>query len=219
MELCDRHGVTQRALAEAAKMDSSNFSKAIQGKSGYVLRGPVRRAIAAKFNLTLDEFDGMWRGKSQRVLPDEVGSLERPAGLIPVINSAPAGPPVDYEEYGTDSRDGFRYIDRGGLSGDGLFAVIVVGSSMEPALHEGDEVVFRHVNYHDDEPAPVADGSVVYVCFGNDGPRRGCTIARWHADGESVTLTKDNPKHRPASYRREHIAQVARFVQRRTSRV
>lgn len=218
LQLLDRHGMTRKAVAQAAGIDPSNLTKIIAGTLG--TKGPTRARIAQAFNLRLEEFDAMWSGTVAPRDPDEHAADERPAGRIPVINSAPAGEVVNYEEWGVDSRDGFRYIDRGSLVGGNLFAVEVVGESMETALFAGDEVVLRWMDPHQDGGhEPLHDGTVVFVRFSDDAPRAGCTLARWYFNRDRITLRKDNPRFPPETYSREAISQVGKFVQRRTGRV
>ena len=173
-----------------------------------------QRLLATVFGMSLDEFEKEWRSA---VVPRTQGGPG-----IPVINRAPAGGVIDYEEYGVDSGQGWEYIDRAGIDDDLAFAIEVVGDSMEPALYAGDRVVFTSMNL----PKPRAkleDGCVVFVRFGpkdhEPSRMRGCTLGRWHTDGDQVTITKDNPRHRPVFCDRREIEQLAVAIERRTRRV
>lgn len=127
-----------------------------------------------------------------------------------MINQAPAGPPMDYHECSIDSGVGYRYIDRGGLPGDNLFAVVITGDSMAPLLEEGDEVIFRPL-LPDQTPS---SSDVVFVRIGNDG----CTVAHWlrTRDG-SIRLEKRNPRHAPRVCSPDDIVQAAVAIQVRRS--
>ena len=116
-----------------------------------------RRAWAVRLGFTdLVSFDRQWRDGWARV------TRAHRSGWVPVINKAPAGPPVDYQEFGVDSGLGYEYVPRStGQRDEVLFAVVVFGDSMSPAYREGDLVIFRPIAI--DEPIP--DGSAVFVRF------------------------------------------------------
>src|SRR5271155_1812097 len=87
-----------------------------------------RRAWAEKLGFAdLLDFDRHWRDGWLGI------TLARRGGSIPIINQAPAGQPVDYQEYGIDSSIGYEYVprsaDMAALDADILFAVIVIGDS------------------------------------------------------------------------------------------
>lgn len=119
---------------------------------------------------------------------------------IPIINKAPAGPAWDYEAHGVSSRDGHSYLTRlPGEESDDLFAVEVIGDSMEPELRAGDLLVLWPVP-HGVPPASI-DGRVVCVTFREESGGGVC-LARMKFTGQSdperglsAQLVKDNPKY------------------------
>jgi predicted RNA binding protein YcfA (HicA-like mRNA interferase family) len=169
------------------------------------IRADERKLIAQALEMTLADFDDLWRASTIQMSRGEHG--------IPVINRAPAGHVEDYEEWGPTSGHGHDYLHEPGFSDDLAFAVEVVGESMEAALLAGDLCVFTPVTV----PRPrktLEPGKVAFVRFGPDAPRQGCTIARWQGmDADGVhTFTKDNPRHRGFTAPREHVEQLAALL-------
>lgn len=178
------------------------------------VKPPERKRFAEAFGISLEAFDERWRASKI----DQVRPL---GGAIPVINSAPAGLAEDYEEWGTDSGQGYTTIDRGRVEEELAFAVIVKGESMEPVLREGDVVVFSPL-VHARDRAKLKDGKVVFVRFSEEptAPRRGCTIGRFYwtdTTRGAFRLAKDNPKfpETKAELRPEHVARIGIGVELR----
>jgi SOS-response transcriptional repressor LexA len=159
---------------------------------------------------SLAEFDSQWRDDWPKI-----SSASR-EGWIPVINKVPAGRPVDYEEYGLDSRTGFEYVPRSPeLEGDNLFAVVVMGDSMWPAFAEGDLVVFRPVT--PDEV--VIDGTPVFVRF-SFTRRHQCTFkSLWKKRDGQLELRPENPSHDTLLVTSDEIDRMAVAVERRAGYV
>lgn len=207
--LREERGWTLEQLAERLAISTSTLAKKERGEVS--IKPPERQQFAQAFKLTLDEFDEQWRGSR----------LDRSVGGpgIPVINRAPAGQVIDYEEYGVDSGQGMEYLDWGDIRDDLAFAVIVVGDSMEPSLHEGDYLILSSLSL----PRPkvkLEDGAVVFVRFGPDSGRPGCTIARWYGQSDgSIILRKDNARHPPIVCRRDDLEQLAVAIEKRSKRV
>ncbi len=176
-------GTLLRGMRLAKKLDVSSMAGELGTTSHYlelVETGVVfptaaqRRCWAGRLGFTdMLEFDRQWRSGWTRV------TLAHRDGWIPVINHAPAGRPIDYEEYGIDSGVGFEYVPRsaamGQLAEEILFAVIVVGDSMYPAWCEGDLAIFRPIS--PDQSAP--DGSAVFVRFSAERSHT-CTFKNLH---------------------------------------
>lgn len=195
-------------LASSTEMTIATLSKKERGDLAI---SPLdRKAFAAAFGLTLEDFDSRWRA----------WRIERSRGApgIPVINRAPAGQIVDYEECGPDSGQGYEYLDFGQVDDDLAFAIIVVGDSMAPTIVEGDYVVFSPTGI----PRPrvqLESGKVVFIRFGPDSSRPGCTIGRFQdLGGGKYLITKDNPKHKPIACDREELVQIAVAIERRSQR-
>ena len=176
----------------------------------------ARRAIAHAGGLTLEDFDDRWRADTiDRTDGDESGNRG-----IPVINRAPAGVVVNYEEYGVDSGQGFTYIDREDVSDPLAFAVIVVGDSMEPSIREGDILVFSPLGVP--RPRVILEPQMVtFIRFSEDSAKRGgCCIARFaETDNKTLSFTKDSPKHDPFTVPREDIAQLAVAIDQRRKKI
>lgn len=169
-----------------------------------------RRAWALRLGFTdLIDFDRHWRDGWTRV------TRAHRDGFIPVINKAPAGPPVDYEEFGIDSGVGYEYVPRSEAMDehDVLFAVIVIGDSMSPAYREGDLVVFRPVSQNERVP----DGSAVFVRFTAERDHT-CTFKNIirHPDGQ-LELRPQNPAHKTILVAPQAIDRMSLAVERRAA--
>lgn len=206
-KLLEDQGLRISDLIERTGLPRPTVSRHVNGRT--VPSYADRRRYAAAFGLAMEAFEQGWRG--QRI------DVSRPegSGVIPVINRAPAGLAVNYEETGIDSGVGLEYIDRGDLADGNLFAVIVVGRSMQPTLLEGDYAVFQPVDRYRAGRLP-KDGEVVFVRFGPDAGREGCLIARWFAtegDAGRVRLQKDNPRFSAIECGLSDLDQLATLVE------
>jgi SOS-response transcriptional repressor LexA len=167
-----------------------------------------RRAWASKLGFAdLLDFDRQWRDSWPGL------SLAQRDGQIPIINQMPAGPPIDYQEYGIDSSVGYEYVPRSadmvGLENDILFAVIVVGDSMIPTWNEGDLVIFRPMRPEDCVP----DGSPVFVRFSAEHNHT-CTFKRlWTSPDGQIELRPENPKHQIMIVPPQEIDRMALAIQ------
>ncbi len=166
-----------------------------------------RRQWAIKLGFAdLTDFDHNWRDGWARI------TAAHRDGFVPIINKAPAGLPIDYEEYGIDSGVGFEYIPRTeGMEGELLFAVIVIGDSMSPVFLEGDLVIFRPIKQ--DESLP--DGSAVFVRFTSER-QHGCTFKSVYrrSDGR-LDLRPENPAYPTIIASGEEIERMALALERR----
>jgi SOS-response transcriptional repressor LexA len=215
-ERMELRGMTQTELARALDMTPPNISKKLNG----VLRiDAAERAQIAKAlgHRSMVEFDEAWRA-SNPVPQQPRKSL---AGRIPVINAAPAGVVASYDGGASaqaEAEDAWEYIDRDEQTLDGrLFAVRVVGDSMEPNLLTGDHLVFLPLTAA--ESATLEDGRIVFVRLSQDAPRPGVTVGRaYRVDGQAGKwrISKDNRKYADIHVDREHVEQLAVAVQRRT---
>lgn len=205
-------GMTQRELAEKLGWPHSTLAAREQGR--VKVRPPERKAIARALGLTVEDFDSHWRGS-------QITRTRGPG--IPLVNKAPGGPAIDYEEYGVDSGQGHRYLDWGTIDDDLAFAVEVVGDSMRPGLVPGDIVI---LSPHKGVPKPreaLKPGRVVFVRFSQDARastlRGGCMLARYFPTPDGmVQLNKDNPHYAymQVKVHPEDIEQLSVAVERRS---
>jgi SOS-response transcriptional repressor LexA len=166
-----------------------------------------RRSWAGRLGFAdLTDFDRQWRDGWTRI------TAAHRDEFIPIINKAPAGPAIDYEEWGIDSGLGFEYVPRSeGMDGEILFAVVVIGDSMTPAYSEGDLVIFRPLRQ--DEKIP--DGSAVFVRFGSQRQHT-CTFKSLYrrTDGR-LDLRPENPRHSVIIAAGDEIERMALAIERR----
>lgn len=202
--LREEHGWTQAQLGARVGLNGTNIARRETGTTR--VKASERARFASAFGMSLADFDEQWR---QWTVPRSKGG-----DGIPVINRAPAGQIIDYEEWGVDSGQGYEYVDFGSITDPLAFCVIVVGDSMQPALQDGDQLILSPVDpYKADER--LTDGRIVFVRFTveRDG---GCTLARfYHEDRSRIRLHKDNPAFAPIHCDREDIQAIAIAVERR----
>lgn len=184
-QLREAKGWTLQELADKMGLAMSTIAKKEHGTIR--VKPPEYKLFAKAFGLSTEQFNNHWRATK---IEQTVGGPG-----IPVINRAPAGRVINYEEYGTDSGQGFEYLDRGNVNNPNAFAVIVVGDSMEPTLVENDYVVFAPPTAHTDT---IKDGQIVFVRFSDSAEASlagGCTIARFYAHNKNARLVKENRKY------------------------
>ncbi len=200
----------------AAKMgiDHAALSRKERGLKGFRIKPPERARFAAALGLSLDEFDIKWRSSAIPQSRVHVG--------IPVINRAPAGRMIEMDECGTDSGQGYQFLDRTERTqADLLFAIVVTGNSMEPSLFEGDYIVFHPLGR--DRPIngqPVLkDGTLVYAKTSPGTKHPGCTVARYYAQGDEIRLQKDNLKYAPIVVSKNDVEQMSVAIEIRHNRL
>jgi SOS-response transcriptional repressor LexA len=208
-------GKTLRKLIDERKLSMTEFSE----KSGIVISTLYRhlnaphgnqmhprtyRTIAEALGMTIQELDAQWRATR---VPQSQGG---PDDSIPVVNKTPAGPAVDYQECYPDSGVGHDYITKSPwqIGMDLLFAVVVVGNSMEPEFRDGDYLVFRPIAPHDILP----DGTAVFVRFTAERNSE-CTFKRVFDRGDELEFRPDNPKHRSIVAPRTEIERMAELIE------
>ncbi len=202
--LREERGWTQAQLGEKVGLDGTNIARRETGRTR--IKGGERIRFAEAFGMSVADFDERWR---RWTVPRSRGG-----NGIPIINRAPAGHALDYEEYGVDSGQGMEYVDFGDIRDDLAFGVIVVGDSMEPRLREGDYVILSPADpYRAD--GKFTDGRIVFVRFTVEAGG-GCTLARFFADEDGrIRLQKDNPAYKPLQCRREEVELMAVAIERR----
>jgi phage repressor protein C with HTH and peptisase S24 domain len=206
--LREERGWTQAELGEKVGLDGTNIARREKGTTK--VKPAERFKFAEAFGMPVIEFDEAWR----------LFYATRTQGGrgIPLINKAPAGEAVDYEEFGIDSGQGYEYLDYGDIRDDQAFALEIVGDSMKPRLYEGDRVIFTHCDPYNGD-SKLADGKIVFVRFHEHNTPSGCggcMVARfYHMPDGRILLRKDNPDWGPLMVDREAIVQMAVAIERR----
>ncbi len=204
-ELREAKGLTQVELADLAGVRPGTIVRVEQMKSMNMQPGTYRR-LAAALGMTPEELDREWRSQRRE--------KSRGGPGIPVINRAPAGQIVDYDEMGPDSGTGRAYIDRGNIADPDAFAVVVTGDSMSPAYAEGDYLIFVPMQQDgtlaNSPKIKILDGHTVFVRFLPDSRQEGCTIGLLYrlTDGR-IEIRKVNQRYAPILIRPEHIVVFA----------
>jgi repressor LexA len=178
-------GWSQTEMAEKLGISPSVVSRR---ESGLYKWTPFDiKQAASVLGVTVDDINGQLAASARR---------EESTG-IPVLNRAPAGELIDYEEYGIDGGHWYEYLDRSAATkGPDLFAVVVLGQSMCPKLEEGDTVVLRPVRAADPDSV-VKAGQVVFALLdGGMGGDASYTLAQWwpiRGKPAEIRLHKVNP--------------------------
>jgi SOS-response transcriptional repressor LexA len=175
------------------------------------MQGRNYKALAEAIGMSTGELDKAWR--SQKI-EQSIGDPVRRG--IPVINKAPAGRVIDFDECGPDTGIGHWYIDREGITDPNAFAVVITGDSMNKTFKEGDFVIFLPCDpdgHTHNGRVPVPDGHICYVRFAADSKHEGCTVAElWRGKDGKVKLVKENKKYSPMTVGAEEIASVAAYA-------
>jgi SOS-response transcriptional repressor LexA len=221
-------GTMLAEMRAARRLDAAGFAQLLNSAPEYLARveaGAIfppaakRRAWAAALGYAdLLDFDARWRAP---LAGSARAARAAPAGLIPVVNAAPAGPPVDYQEFGLDTAVGYDYVPRADTpeqqSADFLFAVIIVGDSMSPAYQDGDLVVFRPLAPDESLPA----GQAVFIRFAASRDHT-CTFKRLFCAGSGraddsprYELRPDNPAQASLLVDAQEIDRIAVAIERR----
>ena len=156
--------------------------------------------LAHGLEMSVEELVGSYQ---RPIVPQQRGE---PNGGIPVINRAPAGPPVDYEHMELDQGIGWDYVARigSGVHDSTAFAFVVVGDSMSPEFQDGDTVVCS-------PESAIADCDAVFVRFASERDNT-CTFKRVFDRGEAVELVPDNRRHQPMIVVKEQIVRMSKVV-------
>ena len=202
--LREEHGWTQAQLGEKVGLDGTNIARRETGRTR--VKADERFLFAKAFGMSVVDFDEQWRQFTM--------TRTRGAPGIPIINRAPAGQIVDYEEYGVDSGQGYEYVDFGQIKDEMAFGVVVVGKSMEPSFSDGDYVIFTPCDPYKDD-GKLQNGKIVFIRFTQEYGG-GCTLARFFAEDDGkIRLHKDNPAYKPIYCTRDDVQLVAIAIERR----
>lgn len=204
-QLREEQGWTQAQLGEKVGLSGTNIARRESGRTR--VKPSERKIFAEVFGLSLVEFDQRWQNWEP---PRTQGG-----NGIPVINRAPAGMIVDYEEHGYDTGQGMEYIDFGDIQDRLAFAIIVAGDSMKPTLNNGDQLILTPINPY--KPSDkLTNGKVVLVRFIPEFHDGGCTLARFYVEADGrIRLQKDNPAYRSIECLREQVQSISVAIERR----
>lgn len=210
-----KSGLTQAALAELVKVDTSTISQLENGRRE---PNPTTRWTI------LEQLTGALLAARETMPPPPVSPEEvyPPEPHLPsriaVIGTVPGGPTaLRYQWSEATSAEGFESVDRGDLPAEAsYFALRVDGESMAPTVWDGDLVICTPVpRYEDINPAKL-DGRLVVVNFTEESMYGGeTTIARWKMLGDQIVLSKDNPRFSPLVYPPDGVHGVAVVVELR----
>ncbi len=207
-ELREEVGITASELARRLGISQSVISRRESGQQRWT-PFEIKRA-ADVLDTSLEAISRRMSAAAQPA--DSVG--------IPVINRAPAGHAIDYEEYGVLAGQRFEYLDREAATlCQGLLAVVVVGRSMSPLLEEGDTIILRPVPMEDPESV-VSPGKIVFVRLGtSEYADEGCMLAQWWPVKEQpsmVRLHKVNPEYPGRIVPKSHVTWLWLAIQKRS---
>ncbi len=158
-------------------------------------------AKALGYASTMDLEDAWRDGRFE--MPNRAG-----AGWVPIINKVPGSDPVDYAEWSFDSSWAPELVKAPpGYEGEMLFALIVIGDSMEPTYRAGDLVFFRPLAANADP----ADATPVCARWYDER----CTFKRIFHDPEPGwwDLRPENPAHRAVRVAADELVRVAEAVE------
>jgi transcriptional regulator with XRE-family HTH domain len=204
-------GMTQVELAAKMGVSSKRVSD-WEGMASATIRGSNYSKLASSLGLTVENLDREWRPQG---IQQTIGDPIRRG--IPIINKAPAGGVVDYDEISmADSGQGGWYILREGIIDPHAFAVVVKGDSMTPILRDGVIAVFSPMTREGNIEATkedVPEGNIVFVRFSPDSGKDGCCIARWHrASKGMIRFSKDNKSYKAITCSPEEIVRMAALI-------
>lgn len=205
-------GWSRGDLAKRLGFNETTISRKLSDSA--VLSDEDIAKFARAFGLTYLDF----RSRLSQFRVQQVPNV--PHDRIPVINGASAGPTSMSFEWGTDSAQGFRDVERGSITDPHAFAVVVRGDSMEPGLHDGDVLIIRPA-----DPTfgnlRVESGDVVFVRFTPDAARaeESCIGRVKFLPSGRVKIAKDNPKYQDITVKPEEIAQLGKAVEKRSVRL
>lgn len=137
-ELAEKRGVSLAALSEMIGRNSSYLQQFIRKGSPRKLEEGDRRTLAQFFGVAESEL-----GRAEEISP--AGSSARGEWIevprLPLGAAAGPGALADGEAPFDSFRFSRRWLREQGLSGAQLHAIRVQGDSMEPLLHDGDEIL------------------------------------------------------------------------------
>ncbi len=124
---------------------------------------------------------------------------------IPIFFRIPGGDPAAWTDGDYPAGFGDEYIDRGDITDDNAFALIVEGDSMSPRINSGDIVIIS-------PNTPVENRGIGAVSL--DGGER--TLKRIiYLDNDSVLLQPENQNHAPMVCPKNRVSIIGKVIERR----
>ncbi len=136
-------------------------------------------------------------------IENESSSAVKAGTLVPIINRVSAGYPVDFDDMGYPAGFADDYVRCPDLHDPNMFAVRVVGDSMEPRFYRGDIVVFSPA-------AEIKSGDDCFVRFIE--PHETTFKRVFFESDQKVRLVPRNDKYPPLIYEGKRINGMYRAV-------
>ena len=201
-----RRGWTLEELSQKVGTSPAGLSKRERGD----IRVKTREwaEFAAAFEMSLTDFEAAIQEFER----------EEKRGL-PVINRLKTGLVVSVADC-DNVGEYVEFVPPGNITDDRAFAVIITDDDMEPALYEGDYVIFAPLNV----PTPavrLSEDAVVLVRLTSPKvvghKKQACVIGRYRVRAGGVEI---KPENAPAvKIKADEIVDMAVAVERRTSRI
>ena len=190
--LAARHGLSASGLAKAAGLDPTAFNRSKRatrdGRPRWPSTESLSRAVSAvgeDFESFVELMQGGVRGRS-----------------VPLIGLAQAGNNGYFDDGGFPVGEGWDRVRFPGLEEEAVYALEIMGNSMEPAYREGDRIIVApgaRTRRGDRVVAKTRSGEVLAKELGRRTETR-------------VELISFNPDYPIRTISREEIAWIARIL-------
>ena len=181
---------TQKRLSIETGISEQSISRIISGGT----KNPDMRSldkIAAAFEVSVSEYlEGPPNSPRQSIpVYDDQGQHIEDLDMrpIPVLTSIRCADGVYFEDSYPPGHVA-EYIPRSGVKGEHVFAVKVIGDSMEPDLIEGD-----YLTVDPDKPFIKYKGGIAVICM----PDGRTIIRRVYRHNGTMTMVPSNPAYSP----------------------
>jgi phage repressor protein C with HTH and peptisase S24 domain len=191
--LAAQHGLTASGLARVAGLDPTTFNKSKRAAADGKPRWPSTESLARALDAVATSFD-----EFATLMAGDAGAAGR---AIPIIGLAKAGADGFFDDQGfpVGAEETVRFP---GLGQEKVYALEIIGDSMEPVFREGDVVIVQ-------PGAAVRRGDRVVI-----RTRTGEVMAKalGRRNDQSVELLSLNPSYPARVVPTEQIDWIARIV-------
>ncbi|MFZ4121523.1 MAG: S24 family peptidase [Caulobacterales bacterium] len=191
--LAARHGLTASGLARVAGLDPTTFNKSKRAAADGKPRWPSTESLARALDAVATSFD-----EFATLMAGDAGATGR---AIPIIGLAKAGADGFFDDQGfpVGAEETVRFP---GLGQEKVYALEIIGDSMEPVFREGDVVIVQ-------PGAAVRRGDRVVI-----RSRTGEVMAKalGRRNDQSVELLSLNPSYPARVVPTQQIDWIARIV-------